>query len=707
LKKNRHPELQLKPLIIGSVVGTGVSSIAVQLITIREFLTQFHGNEVTISVVLFSWLLLTGVGSLLARAVRRSSLAGYAMLAAFIALWPLLQLILIRDLREVIFIHGAAPGFYPIFFYILGITSPYCLAVGFILPYALTVLQGHRHAFTSGELYVTDSIGDITGGILFSFILVYWMKPFKTIAVTSSLLVLTVLVLLASSRKHGLLVLVLFCSASFYAFSLNSDYERSTLSAQYGEIVRYVESPYGRIVITREGPQRTVWESGVPFYSDAEIAHSEEKVHYALSQLDRVRRVLLVSGGMGESLLEVAKYNPTSVDYVELDPYLTGLAEELGFVKKADFLNVINADGRRYIKGTGKRYDAVIVDLPDPDTFQLNRFYTSEFFSLTKRILNPGGILGFSLEYSPNYLSEIQQEKLSTIRNTAAAHFENVLILPGMEAYFLCRDGALSADIPGRLKARAIQTAYVEGFYYGNVTSERIEALEKNLKAKGSINTDFEPRIMNIVFHEWFIKHGTSPKLFLIIFLGLTVLYLILMKKEEYVLFSTGLVTMGAEMLVIFAFQVIYGYIYLKIGAIVTASLLGLLPGALVGRVGRGRRLIDLVFSDLVLLCLLLLFFMWSGFFKTDLHPFYFLSYCFVFAFFCGYQFPVATRIIGEDRSPAAGCLAADLTGAGVGTLATGTLLIPMWGIRWAVVFLIFIKISSNICILFSKGKGG
>ncbi|MEJ2725044.1 MAG: fused MFS/spermidine synthase, partial [Deltaproteobacteria bacterium] len=651
-------------------------------------------------------LLLTGLGSLLARAFRRSSPAAYALLGAFIALWPLLQLVLIRDLREIIFIHGSAPGFYPIFFYILGITSPYCVAVGFILPYALTVLQRQRHVFTSGGLYVTDSIGDIAGGALFSFILVYWMKPFKAIAVTSSLLILSVLLLLAISRKKGLLVLVLFCSVCFYAFSLNSDYERSTLSPQYGDIIRYVESPYGRIVITREGPQHTVWESGVPFYSDAETVHSEEKVHYALSQVDRVGSVLLVSGGLGETILEVAKYNPEFVDYVELDPYLTGLAEELGFVKPVDFLKVINTDGRHYIQGTAKRYDAVVVDLPDPDTFQLNRFYTSEFFSLTKRILNPGGILSFSLEYSPNYLSEIQREKLSTMRNTARVHFQNVLILPGEQAYVLCRDGALTADIPARLRARGIQTSYVEGFYYGNVTSERIEALEKDLEGQGSINTDFEPRIMNIVFQEWFMKHGTSPNLFLVIFLGLTVLYLVLMKKEEYVLFSTGLVTMGAEMLVVFAFQVIYGYIYLKIGAIVTALLLGLLPGALVGRVGRGTRTLDLVSSDLMLLFLLLVFFGWASFFNTSLHPLYFLGYCFVFSFFCGYQFPVAARIIGEERSPAAGCLAADLTGAAVGTLATGTLLIPMWGIRWAVIFLIFIKISSNMCILFAKRKG-
>ncbi|MGD2127013.1 MAG: hypothetical protein PVG99_13090 [Desulfobacteraceae bacterium] len=697
--------MPLRRLIIWSIIGTGISSIAVQLVTIREFLTQFHGNEITISLVLFSWLLLTGLGSLFARAFKYSSLAAYASLAAIIALWPLLQIVLIRDLRESIFVHGAAPGFYQIFSYILLTTAPYCILVGFILPYALKVLQDRGYAFTSGKLYVTDSIGDISGGVLFSFVLVYWVKPFKTIAFTSSLLILVVFLLLLGSRRYLLLLFTVLFASFFYFFSLNTGFEKSTLSKQYGDILRYVESPYGRIVISKEGPQHTFWESGVPFYSDADITHSEEKVHYPLSQLDQVRNLLLVSGGLGETIMEVSKYGPKHVDYVELDPYLTGVAEELGFIKKASFLTVINADGRHYIKTSNKRYDAVIVDLPDPDTFQLNRFFTSEFFSLTKKILNSDGILSFSLAYSPNYLSDIQREKLSTIYNTAKSHFQNVLILPGEEAYFLCRDGVLSTDIPAKLAMKSIRTSYVEGFYYGNVTSERIAAIQEGLNKTGYVNTDFEPRIMRIIFQEWFMKHGTSPKVFLLIFLALTALYLVFMKKEEYVLFSTGLTTMGVEMLVIFTFQVMYGYIYLKIGAIVTAFLLGLLPGAMAGNRRMGRKLLDLIGSDLILLCLLLVFFAWINFFKGDLHPYYFLSYCFVFSFFCGYQFPVATKIIGEDRSPAAGCLAADLTGAAVGTLATGTLLIPMWGIQSAIIFLILIKISSNISILFTKGS--
>jgi spermidine synthase len=649
---------------------------------------------------------LTGLGSLASKAVKRASLGAYTLLILVIAVWPLLQMILIRGGRDALFTHGASPGFYPIFFYILITLTPYCLLTGFILPYALRVLNAGHYPFESGDLYLTDSIGDITGGALFSFILVYWLKPFPTIALTSALLILIALFLMFKYRRHILLLAALFSTALFCYFSLNSTFERHTLADQFGDIVRYVESPYGRIVISREGAQHTFWESGAPLYSDSNVINSEEKVHYPLCQLDRLKHVLLVSGGLGETLAEVSKYDPAHVGYVELDPHLTDAALSLGVIKKAPFLEILNTDGRRYMKMTTRRYDAIIIDLPDPDTFQLNRFFTSEFFSVAKRILRKGGVLSVGIGYSQNYISEIRKKKLSTLYNTARLHFQNVLVLPGEEAYFLCRDGKLWSDIPARLKMKSIKTSYIEGFFYGNVTGERIRQMRESMDKEEYINTDFEPRLMNIVFQEWFAKYGTSPKYFLMVLLALTVSYLVFMKREEYVLFSTGLVTMGVEMLIVFTFQIIYGYIYLKIGAIVTAFLLGLLPGAIMGNVWVRRDGLKLLTSEMLLIFLLLLFFVWIAYLRNDLHPFFFLAYCFVFSFLCGYQFPVAARIIGEKSSPAAGCLAADLYGAAVGTLVTGSLLIPLWGIQFAVIFLIFIKISSSMMLIFTDRTG-
>lgn len=695
----------LKLFTLWAIIGTGVSSVTVQLLTVREFLSQFHGNEITISLVLFFWLLLTGAGSFIAKAVRWPSVTVFALASGLLALWPLPQLILIRTLRESLFVHGASPGFNETALYILSTIAPYGLLLGFILPYALRVLNERWESFTSGGLYVTDSIGDITGGILFSFVLVYSFTPFVTVAITSSILILAVLLLFLAFRRYVLFFLTLVLTGVFCLFSLNSHFEKVTLAPQYGEILRYVESPYGRIVISKEGPQHTFWESGTPFYSDADIVNSEEKIHYALSQLEEVRSVLLVSGGLGETLAEVAKYTPSSVDYVELDPNLTRVAQALDLIVQSPSLAIIHDDGRHYIKGTSKKYDALIVDLPEPDTFQLNRFFTYEFFALAKKVLHKEGILSFSVETSPNYLSDIQRSKLSILYNTAKKHFQNVVILPGEKAYFLCRDGSLTTDVPARLSLKSVATAYVQGFFHGNVTQERIEEIKKKLDPNAPDNTDFEPRIMTALFKEWFAKHGSSPKVFGFVALGLTLVYLIFLRREEYVLFTTGLANMGVEMLVIFTFQGMYGYIYLKLGAIVTAFLMGLLPGALFGNFFKGRGWVPFIVSEIILFSLLLVFYVGISFSEGDIPQSYFLGYGFVFSFFCGYQFPLAAGLIGEKENPAAGCLAADFTGAAVGTLATGAILIPLLGIHMAIIFLILVKISSNIIVLFPRGR--
>jgi len=112
-----------------------------------------------------------------------------------------------------------------------------------------------------------------------------------------------------------------------------------------------------------------------------------------------------------------------------------------------------------------------------------------------------------------------------------------------------------------------------------------------------------------------------------------------------------------------------------------------------------------LIVSEIILFGLLVVFFVGISFSEGDIPQSYFLAYGFVFSFFCGYQFPLAAGLIGEKESPAAGCLAADFTGAAVGTLATGAIVIPLLGIQMAIIFLILVKISSNIIVLFPRGR--
>ena len=693
--------MNLTNLIIISIIGAGISSIAVQIITVREFLSQFSGNEITISLVLFCWLMVSGLGSLASKFFKKKSVTFYSILALIIGLLPLIQIIAIRFFRDTIFIHGESPGFYPIFFFILILSAPYTFFIGFILPYSLTVIRAKGREFTSGALYITDNIGDITGGILFSFILVYFFNPFKIIALTSLLLILISLVLIICLKRY-LLFLVAFLSVTlFFALAFEKRFELWTLSNQYGpNIVNYQESPYGRIVLTKEKGQYSFWESGTPIFSTFNIINSEEKVHYPLCQLDKIEDVLLVSGGMGETFNEIMKYSPRRIDYVELDPTLIKVASQSGLISPKGHVNIMPTDGRRYITNSNKKYSAIILDLPEPDTFQINRFYTSEFFDKAKRILKKDGILSFSLIANPTYLSEVRVKKLSSIFNTVKKYFHNVLLIPGEEVYFLASDGKLTADIPLKLRKKSITTSYIDGFYYGNVTKERIKSINKSINPDEFINTDFHPRVINIMFKEWFKKYGTSPNWFIATLIGLLVFYVSLIKKEEYLLFSTGFAVMGVEMLILFSFQVIYGYIYLKVGAIITCFLLGLLPGAVLGnRWKKGGKDI-LIRAEAGMILLLMTYLIWVTFYQSMMPEIVFFLYGFTFSMLCGVQFPVAAEIIGEEKSPAAGLFAADLVGAGAGTLAIGTLLIPLLGIQAAIIALIFIKIASTFVIL-------
>ena len=688
-------------LAIGSIIAIGISSVTTQILTIREFLSQFHGNEITISLVVFCWLVLTGMGTLGAKCFRKASLGIYLILALTIGVLPLFQIMAIRVFRELFFTHGVSPGFYPILVYITLTIAPYCLLTGFILPYTQTLFHNFRIPFESGALYITDSIGDILGGILFSFLLVFWFKPFAVIALTASLLILITLIMMGIYKKWYLPFIAIPVVVLFYMTALIPSVETDTLEAQYGNIANYGESPFGRIVVSREGPQYTFWESGTPLYSDSNIIEAEEKIHYPLSQLKRVENVLLLSGGLGETLLEIGKYKPARVDYVELDPALTRTATALGMIPTSPFLNIINTDARRYIRSTPMRYDAVILDLPEPDTFQTNRFFTDEFFVLITRVLKKNGVLALNMDYSPNYLSDLRKKKLSILYHTVERHFKHILILPGEQACFLMSDGPLSAEIPKKLQSKGINTTYIDGYFHGNITKERILQLREKLDQNKTINTDFNPRLMQLVFREWLTRHGTTPTGFIWALSGLLLFYFILMKKQEYILFSTGFTAMGLEMAIIFAFQIIYGYVYMMIGAIITAFLLGLLPGALLSVRWRAADELKMRLSEAALLVLLAAFLCWSGWFKVALHPAWFLMFCFVFSFFAGFQFPVATRMIGENQSPAAGCLAADLCGAAVGTLVVGTLLIPLWGMAMAVLCLILVKISSTLVLMF------
>lgn len=304
-----------------------------------------------------------------------------------------------------------------------------------------------------------------------------------------------------------------------------------------------------------------------------------------------------------------------------------------------------------------------------------------------------------------NYLAEPQRLKLSSLYNTVRQYFENVLLLPGQKIYFICRNQPIHQDIPARLVSTGISTEYIKGYYYGNLTADRIKRLNELVDPTVAKNFDKTPHLMRLMFFQWFAKYATSPHVFVIVILVLCLIYLIRITRVEFVLFSTGCLTMGSEVLVIFAFQIFFGYIYFQIGIIITVFLAGLLPGAIFGHKLAGRGLRLLVLSDGLLMLLLGLFLVALITIGEHLPVLFFLLFGFMVSLICGFQFPVALGVRGDDNSAATRFFSADLIGAASGTLFTSVFLIPYFGILWATAGLIGLKLLSLILLGIVNGK--
>jgi spermidine synthase len=685
--------------IIRVVIATGISSVVTQLITIREFLTQFQGNEIVIALILFNWLVLGGVGTLLARMAdhrnRQASAVGLAWMSLILSGLGMLQILAIRLLRDMIFIHGSSVGFYPTWLFTFSIITPYCLLLGFVLPYSLFVIRTDNTAYPGARIYITDNIGDITGGVLFSFVLVYLVSPLQAILLAHLPLLGAVYLLFPVAHRHRPSVL-LCIGLIFVILTAGVMLEKRSLTPPTGELVYYRETRYGRIAVHKDQEQYTLFEDGVPSISSQNLSLSEEIIHYPLAGLDPVNHVLLISA-QGGVMAELKKYDFKTVDYIELNAAVTDVQFRYRMIENIPGLNVLHQDGRAYLAQTDKIYDAIIVNLPEPGTFQINRFYTHRFFELARKHLSAGGVLSFSMQGYDNYLAEPQRQKLSSLYNTVKAHFKNVLLLPGQKVFFLCSDRPPAIDIPAALEQKNVDTAYISGFFYGNLTRQRIDYLNQRLDSSTPLNTDTAPHLMRLMFSQWFAKFQTSPLGFFLALAVLSMVYLLKISREEYVLFSTGCMTMGSEILVIFAFQIYFGYIYLQIGIIITVFLAGLLPGAWLGhKLQRPRRRV-LVLTDGLLIAILVSFILAIVGFADRLPVSFFLIFGFLVSMACGFQFPVALSLKGSDNTAATRSFSADLMGAACGTLLTSVVLIPYIGILPAAGVLIGLKLISLV----------
>jgi spermidine synthase len=729
----------------------GFTAVIAQVVLMRELLVVFYGNELSLGVMLANWLLWTALGaSVLGRWATRVSrprrfMAGLETLVAFTLPLTLLAVRVSKAFFQSV--PGEILGPVPMFLTSFLTLSVFCVLSGGLFAAGSRLfaeLTGATTAAATGAVYLLEAAGSGLGGVLAGLVLVRLLTAFEIAAILGVLNLAAAWVLVG--RMDGRRRLLAASFGVLTALVLAGSYELQPLSRAllwHGyDLIATRNSVYGSLAVVDTGASRSLFENGLIVMTVPDPAAAEEAVHYALLEHPEPRSLLLIGGGVNGSVAEALTHPSLErVDYVELDPMIFKIAaryfpEAWEKIQRDPRVHIHALDGRRFLKSTTERFDVIIVNLPDPHTAQLNRFYTEEFYREAAAKLRPGGIVSFQVTSSENYLSQEQADFLRCLERTLRAVFPEVTAIPGQTVHFFAaaKPGTLTSDpkeLVRRLRARGLHTQYVREYFLPyRMSPDRMQDLELQIEPQPNtpINRDFAPVAYYFDVALWSSRfHRTSARwieslagvrferVLAATTLGLAVLLPLLWvwpvgaeekpaargrRAAALAVVAMGFTELGLEILLLLGFQALYGYVYQQLTILVALFMVGMALGAwLELRRTRGRSATPLrrelrVLAGLQVLAAaspLLLYGTLVGLERVSgaggqrvASQMLFPALALVAGFLGGYQFLLASRVyFGGARqcSGSPGVLyGLDLAGACAGALALSLLMIPIYG---------------------------
>ncbi len=784
----------MKKIFIFSLITLGVTSIIAQLVVIRELMISFYGNEFFIGWVVFSWLLWTGIGSLfLGKLFKKENLLKtFATTYILVALFLPLEIYLIRFGKNIIGgTPGEIPNLVPTLLYAFLIIAPLCLILGFQFVVAnkfwvlsLSGLRGRNGHGSSersereskaeslspprwggrgkrkdntrnllrnttwvlGKSHFYETLGFIVGGLIFSYLLIF-INEVRTSSILALLNLITAgLVLFLIKNKLNILKIIAIILAiifvGMFVCAKGINIETTKLRFPNQELIESQNSIYGNVAVTKTGKQYNFYESGLLLGSNKEEIFNEHLIHFPLLYQPTPRNILLIGMGVNGAINEILKHYPNKVYYLELDPQIIKTAKKYISPEFQQQLNdervtIINLDARYFLKNTKEKFDVIIVNLPDPSTALINRFYTQEFFKEVNSHLNPFGIFAIHLSSSPNYLSPELENLQASVYKTIKQVFIDVIILPEDTNFFIASPNHILDYNPRPLIVRFNTRGINNNFVIENYIKERLandrnktvlNTLETNKQAK--INQDQHPISYYYNFAYWISYfHSGLAKSFgglstikfkwIAAFLFLLITLRAVFRKKTSLkiilpltMAVAGFSLMASEIIIIFAFQVFYGYLYYKIGLIITALMVGMAIGAWLGtkKIPRAKikSLIE-VHGLIILFCSIFLFGSWY-LFKVQPTPsliieIIFLLLAALIGAIVGFEFPIVNKLylsqIKNAPQKVGIIYGVDLIGSCLGASLISIFAIPIFGIYQTLLFLVILNIL--IIILFLK----
>jgi spermidine synthase len=384
-----------------SLLATGIAGVVAEYIlaTLASYFLPDATVQWTmiISIMLFSM----GIGS------RLSKYFVNDLLDKFVFIEFLLSL-LVSFSASIVFVSAGRTIYFGIIIYALSIMIG--LLIGMEIPLVTRINERYEELrLNIANVMSWDYIGSLFGGIFFVFIGMPYLgmdyTPFA-LGILNFLVASVIVFRLGNSLKYRKLLKIAFVIV-LGTIAVGSYFSKEIIL--FGEqknykdkIVHVSQSRYQKIVITqKEGYYWLFINGNQQLSSFDEWLYHEPLVHPAMQLTGQKKHILVMGGGDGCAVKEVLKYNEVeSVTVIDLDSTMINLSRRhpaLLAMNKGSFENekvqIHYQDAFLFNEHTDKKYDLIIVDLPDPRAIDINKLYTRQFYKKLNNLLTPSGIL--------------------------------------------------------------------------------------------------------------------------------------------------------------------------------------------------------------------------------------------------------------------------------------------------------------------------
>ncbi|MGW4033411.1 polyamine aminopropyltransferase [Streptomyces sp. NPDC004838] len=469
-------------------------------------------TSVVISVMVFAM----GIGSLAAKPLQKRAVGGFALVEGVLALVGGLSVLVLYVSFAWLRIYMPA---------MVVVSFSVGLLIGAEIPLLMTLLQRIRRQEAGSavaDMFAVDYVGALVGGLAFPLLLLPAFGQLKGALVVGGVNAMAgVVVVLWIFRREtrrivriGLLTgmaAVLAVLGTVYV--LADDIEVSARQQLYRDPIIHTETtPYQDIVVTRStaftgSPDIRLFLNGdLQFSSVDEYRYHEALVHPALAK--KRSSVLILGGGDALALREVLRYDDVEeVTLVDLDPAMTRLART--FPPLVDLndgalgdprVTAVNADAFNWLRDASRRYDAVLIDFPDPDTASLAKLYSVEFYHLLRRVLNPDSqvlVQGGSPFFAPKTYWSIA----TTIAEAGYSTTPYQVDVPsfGNWGFLLATPGADGPPPPLLLAENAPRLRFLDTAVLRASAVFPLDRRPRNVRA----STLMDPVVLEYTRHEW------------------------------------------------------------------------------------------------------------------------------------------------------------------------------------------------------------